>query len=148
MAIVRTWEGSPPPAKPYFQHPAAVSARASATRLEMPDRRIERLNSIGALDDEGEGAARFLTAVLNPAIRRTVDPLEEAAVADAFQAGEGVAMEGDAPAGWGANVGPQDGPLDAHGRVAIGRELKPSQRRPQQWTRGNQLANQVRSRNL
>src|SRR6185369_13114458 len=96
----------------------------------------------------GEGAARFLAAVLNAAIRRAVDPLEEAAIADALEAGEGVAVEGDAPAGGGANIGPEDGPLGAHGRISISRELEPPQRRPQQGTRGDQLANQVRPGNL
>src|SRR6476469_5766600 len=108
MAIVRTCDGSPPPAKPYFRHPDAASTRARASSLEMPDRWIERLDSIGALDDEGEGAARFLAAVLDSAVRRAVDPLEEPAVADALEASEGVAVEGDAPAGGRSNVGPQN----------------------------------------
>jgi hypothetical protein len=84
MAIVRTWDGSPPPAKPYFQHPDTASTRARAARLEMPDRRSKRLYCIGALDFEGEGAASLLAAVLNLVARRTVDPLEEPAAADAL----------------------------------------------------------------
>src|SRR5437764_13002775 len=101
----------------------------------MPDRRIEPLNRIGTLDDEGEGAASLLAAVLNSAVARAVDPLEEPAITHALEAGERVAAKCHAPVGGGANVGAQKGPVNAHGRVALDRKVDSPQRRPQPWAR-------------
>src|SRR5829696_386208 len=146
MAIVRTCDGRPPPAKPYFvTQPVATST--SRRTLEAPDRRTESSDGIGTLDDEGERSAGALVAILNALAGTTFDPLLESTAVDALETSEGVAAEADTPVDGSPDVGAYDVSLDANDRVTLCREVEPAQRRPQEGTRGHELSRHIRAWN-
>src|SRR5215207_4785836 len=142
MAIVRTCDGSPPPANPYFvmQPEAASSSRRT---LEAPDRRIECSDGIGTLDDEGERSTGALVAIQDALAGATLDPLLQSSTVHALDPGEGVAAEADTPVDGSADFGPYDVSVNANDGVALHWQVEPAQRGPQKGTRGNELARHV-----
>src|SRR4051794_5366833 len=72
-AIVRTCDGKPPPAKPYFVT-QAETASTSARRLQVPDRRSKCGDGIGPLNDEGERTAGAFVTILDALTRPALDP--------------------------------------------------------------------------
>jgi len=85
--MVRTWDGRPPPVKPYLVT-QPDTASTTTRRLELPDRRIERRSGIGLLDDEGERTARALVTILDALTRAALHPLLNAATIYALEPGQ------------------------------------------------------------
>ena len=109
----------------------------------MPDRRIERRSSIGPLDDEREGTAGALVTILHLLAGRALHPLLEPSTVDALKAGEGVATEGGTPMNGCPNVGAEHGPVNADDRISLGRQVKTTERRPQERTRWDEIPNHL-----
>src|SRR5436190_6335526 len=117
-AMVRTWDGRPPPAKPYFvTQPETTSASASA--LQVPDRRIERRDGIGPLNDEGQRTAGTLLTIQHSLIRAAIDPFAEPATIHALEARQRVTAEAHAPVYRRPNVGPDGRTVNANDGIAL-----------------------------
>src|SRR5215207_1064468 len=145
MAMVLTCDGSPPPASPYLvMQPVATST--SNRRLEAPDRRIECSDGIGTLDDEGERSAGALVAIQDALVAATLDPLLESSAVHALEPSEGVATKAHTPMDRGPNVGTHDPSVNANQGITLCRKVETAERRPEERTRGNQLARHVRPR--
>src|SRR5215213_4659068 len=134
MAMVRTCDGSPPPARPYFVM-QPVAASTNRRTLEAPDRRIECSDGIGTLDDEGERSTRALVTVLDALVAATFDPFLESPAVDALEPRQGVAAEADAPVNGSPNVSAHDGSVNANDGVTLWRKVEASERGPQKSAR-------------
>jgi len=142
MAIVRTCDGRPPPAKPYFVTQPEPNTR-KRRRLETPDRRIEGSDGIGSLDDEEERAPRAFVTILDSLIRPSLHPLSESAAVDALEARERIATERDAPVHGRTNVRAQSGAVNADHGVALGWKHELTQCGPQKRARRDEAARHV-----
>src|SRR4051794_17404424 len=98
---------------------AAASSRTGSRLKQTPDRRIERRDGIGALNDERQRAAGTLIAVLHRLVGRALDPFLQPAAIHALETREGIAAEGSAPANRRPNVGAEHSRVNAHGGVGL-----------------------------
>src|SRR5690242_2869581 len=109
IAIVRMFGGRPPPFRLYRvrQPPSATSATRGSARsaLEIPDRGIERLNGIGALNVERERAAIGLVTIFHALVGGPLHPFLQASPVNTFQTHEGVSAERHPPGDRTADVG-------------------------------------------
>src|SRR5690242_14830580 len=108
MAIVRTFGGSPPPAKLYKQPP---SSRSAQLRNKPPNRRIKTRYLIHPRNRELQRPSRRRIAITHVLRVSPIDPLQYPVAVDAFNANERVAMKGKPPADRPSDVGADVRPL-------------------------------------
>src|SRR5512144_472440 len=116
----------------------AETSRSSprATLEQTPDRGIERRDGIGPLNDERERAAGSFIAVLHGLVGCPLDPLLQATAVDPFEAREGVATEGGAPANRCTNVCAEHSGVNAHARIRLGGDVQAPEGGPEERARG------------
>src|SRR3979411_1171139 len=116
-------------------HAEASRRRSGSSSLQTPDRGIERRDSIRTLNDEREGAAGRLVAVLHRLAGGALDPFLKPAPLYTLQTREGVPPERGPPMAGYPHVGPKYPRVNADDRIALGRDIEPPQGRPEQCAR-------------
>ena len=115
----------------------------------MPDRRIEWSEyGIGALDDERDGAAGGLIAVLHPLICEACHPFLDPVAVHSIEPSERVTAKRSAPIHRYPNVGAENGAVNSRHGIARGWHIEAAERRPQQGAWRNELSCHAGSWNL
>src|SRR3954463_7463921 len=106
--------GSPPPVKPYGKrHPVATTS-ASTLMIDMPDRRIEFLDSKDSREVQLERSPDHLLVVLDTIRVGAIHPLDDPPPFDMLESNEGVTAEGDPPRDRMTEVGPEQVPVSSN----------------------------------